>query len=286
MIEQQEEWPSPSGSSRGTDKKVLFEEQSDVSADELTSKLRPAASKSSIAMVKAAIAGGQADPPILSIENRGQSVSEPIVPRLSLAHAIAKRVFDVAGAVAIAVFMFPVFVGIAIAIRLSGSPVFFAHERVGRGRKPFNCYKFRSMVPDAESALQQLLRSSPAVLREWRENHKLKDDPRITPFGHFLRRSSLDELPQLWNVIKGEMSLVGPRPIVADELERFGNKASIYCAVKPGMTGLWQVMGRSTVTYSRRVSMDVFYVQKQSIALDIWILFRTVFVVIRRVGAH
>ena len=158
--------------------------------------------------------------------------------------------------------------------------------RVGKGREMFPCHKFRSMIPNAEEVLQDLLRSSPETLREWRENHKLKNDPRITPFGKFLRESSLDELPQLWNVIKGEMSLVGPRPIVADELERYGSKAQTYYSVKPGMTGLWQIMGRSSVTYSRRVSMDALYVRKQSIAVDVWILIRTALVVLRRIGAH
>ena len=142
------------------------------------------------------------------------------------------------------------------------------------------------MIPDAEQALQELLRSSPEILQEWRESHKLRDDPRITKFGTFLRRSSMDELPQLWNVLKGDMSLVGPRPIVEDELERYGNKASIYMSVKPGMTGLWQILGRSNVTYSRRVSLDTWYVRKQCILLDVWILMRTAVVVFRRVGAH
>lgn len=142
------------------------------------------------------------------------------------------------------------------------------------------------MVPDAEKILQELLASRPEILREWRENHKLRDDPRVTKIGQFLRKSSLDELPQLWNVIKGDMSLVGPRPIVEDEIERYGNKAKCYFSVKPGMTGLWQVMGRSNVTYSRRVSLDILYVRKQSIFLDAWVLIRTVAVVFRRIGAH
>ena len=150
----------------------------------------------------------------------------------------------------------------------------------------FPCYKFRSMIPNAEQVLQEMLRSNPGILREWRESHKLRDDPRITKFGAFLRRSSMDELPQLWNVLKGDMSLVGPRPIVEDELERYGNKAMFYMSVKPGMTGLWQILGRSNVTYSRRVSLDTRYVRKQSFLLDTWILMRTVIVVIRRVGAH
>jgi len=205
---------------------------------------------------------------------------------LQAGHAITKRLFDIVGALSIGLLVAPVFLAIAIKIRLSGSPVIFTHMRVGKGRELFPCYKFRSMVPDAELVLQDLLRSSPETLREWRENHKLKNDPRVTKFGRFLRESSLDELPQLWNVIKGDMSLVGPRPIVDDELERYGSKAQTYYSVKPGMTGLWQIMGRSSVTYSRRVSMDTLYVRKQSILLDSWILLCTVAVVVRRIGAH
>ena len=142
------------------------------------------------------------------------------------------------------------------------------------------------MRPDAEQVLQGLIRSDPEVLREWRENHKLRDDPRVTKFGEFLRKSSADELPQLWNVLKGDMSLVGPRPVVEDELERYGNKAGAYLSVRPGMTGLWQIMGRSNVKYSRRVSLDTWYVRKQNVFFDAYILIRTAVVVLKRVGAR
>ena len=197
-----------------------------------------------------------------------------------------RRLFDVLGAFAIFIATLPFTVVISIVIRLSGKPIIFSHERVGRDRKMFRCYKFRSMIPNAEEVLKDMLRSNPELMREWEENHKLREDPRVTRFGDFLRRSSLDELPQLWNVIKGDMSLVGPRPIVKDELKRYGNKASFYASVRPGMTGLWQIMGRSNVTYSRRVDLDMRYVRKKSIKLDIWILFKTLAVVVRRVGAH
>lgn len=197
-----------------------------------------------------------------------------------------KRLFDIVGAIALTVVGLPLIAIVAICIRVSGSPVIFSHTRIGLDRKPFRCYKFRSMVPNAEERLQKLLETCPATLQEWRTNHKLRNDPRVTPFGRFLRRSSLDELPQLWNVIKGDMSLVGPRPIVADELERYGNKAHMYASTKPGMTGLWQVLGRSNVTYSRRVSMDSLYVRRQSLGFDLWILVKTVAVVLRRAGAH
>ena len=162
----------------------------------------------------------------------------------------------------------------------------FGHERIGKGRKTFSCFKFRTMIPDAESVLEDLLIANPKARLEWEENHKLRNDPRITRFGEFLRKSSLDELPQLWNVIKGDMSLVGPRPVVADELAKYGQKAQVYCSVKPGITGLWQISGRSNVTYSRRVSLDALYVRNQRLVLDLWILFCTVKVVAKRVGAH
>ncbi|MCG8370178.1 MAG: sugar transferase [Proteobacteria bacterium] len=196
-----------------------------------------------------------------------------------------ERVFDVVGAITIGVLSLPVSLIIAVAIRVSGSPVFFHHKRIGRDGKPFDCYKFRSMIPDAERVLRDLLASDPAAMREWERTYKLQDDPRITRLGHFLRKSSLDELPQLWNVLRGEMSLVGPRPIVQEELIRYGRYASLYTAVRPGMTGLWQVTGRSDCTYSRRVSLDKLYVLKKSIRVDLMIMLRTIKVVINRVGA-
>ncbi len=208
------------------------------------------------------------------------------LPVSTAASAFAKRTFDILGSISIALACLPVIIIIAIVIRLNGQPVVFSHQRIGKGKKMFDCYKFRTMVPDAEQVLQKLIRSDSAVLREWRENHKLRDDPRVTGFGEFLRKSSVDELPQLWNVLKGDMSLVGPRPIVEDELERFGNKAKVYLSVRPGMTGLWQIMGRSNVTYSRRVSLDSWYVRKQSILFDAWILMRTAVAVFKRIGAH
>ncbi len=206
--------------------------------------------------------------------------------RNDIGKRVTKRAFDVFGAVLLSILAAPAILMIAIIIRSSGSPVIFGHERIGKGRKLFSCYKFRSMIIDAESDLQELLAADPKFRVEWEENHKLRKDPRITRFGHFLRRSSLDELPQLWNVIKGEMSLVGPRPVVEDELERYGRKAQVYCSVKPGITGLWQISGRSNITYSRRVSLDTLYVRKQRLALDLWIMFCTVKVVAKRVGAH
>lgn len=197
-----------------------------------------------------------------------------------------KRVFDIAVAILIGIVAMPLIALVSLTIVLSGRPVIFRHWRVGRDKKRFACYKFRTMVPDAGARLTDLLAADPEARREWETNHKLRNDPRVTPFGAFLRQSSIDELPQLWNVIKGDMSLVGPRPIVEDELARYGNRAAYYQAVRPGITGLWQVSGRNDVTYSRRVAFDSLYVRRRSIKLDMWILWRTLGVVFAKVGAY
>ena len=141
------------------------------------------------------------------------------------------------------------------------------------------------MVPNAEQALREILHQRPDLQREWMCNQKLRNDPRVTAIGRFLRRTSLDELPQLWNVLKGEMSLVGPRPVVREEWQRYGRRLDTYLAAKPGVTGLWQVMGRSDCCYRRRVALDTYYVRKRSLILDIFILLQTVRVVVRGRGA-
>jgi lipopolysaccharide/colanic/teichoic acid biosynthesis glycosyltransferase len=223
---------------------------------------------------------------LVSADWKAGHIAKTELAERSRASAFVKRSLDILGALSIALVGLPVIVAVAIIIRFSGQPVVFSHQRVGKGRELFRCYKFRSMIPDAERVLQELLQSDPKVLREWSESHKIVNDPRVTKFGRFLRNSSLDELPQLWNVLRGDMSLVGPRPIIEDEIERYGGNAKFYLSVKPGITGLWQVMGRSNVTYSRRVSMDVLYVRKQSFRLDAWVLIRTISVVLKRVGAH
>jgi len=166
---------------------------------------------------------------------------------------------------------------VALAIRLtSRGPVMFAHHRVGRGGRSFHCLKFRSMVIDADVRLAKLLERDPVARAEWARDHKLQRDPRITRVGRFLRRSSLDELPQLFNVLGGSMSLVGPRPIVRGEIARYGSHFADYCKVRPGITGLWQVNGRSNTTYRQRVAMDVIYVRRRSIVLNGLIIAKTV----------
>ncbi len=185
------------------------------------------------------------------------------------------------------VFLLPLMVLVALAIFLQdGGPVLFSHRRVGRGGRPFYCLKFRSMAVGAEARLASLLASSPTARAEWARDHKLRIDPRITPLGAFLRRSSLDELPQLLNVLRGEMSVVGPRPIVDAEISRYGRRFRHYCSVKPGITGLWQVSGRNDVSYRARVAMDCLYVKAQSPVLYVWIVVATIPAVIMRKGSY
>jgi exopolysaccharide production protein ExoY len=179
----------------------------------------------------------------------------------------------------------PLMLALAWLIRRDGGPATFAHYRVGRGGRVFMCLKFRTMREDAERALRDMLERNPALRAEWQRAQKLADDPRVTPFGKWLRRSSLDELPQLLNVLRGEMALVGPRPVTVPELRRYGRARWHYLSVVPGMTGLWQVSGRNGTDYERRVELDQLYVKTRSAWLDCKILARTVQVVLTRDGA-
>ena len=175
----------------------------------------------------------------------------------------------------------------ALAIYIyDGGPVLFAHRRIGREGQPFRCLKFRSMAVDAEARLERLLANDAAARREWEADHKLRSDPRVTPLGRFLRKTSLDELPQLINVVRGEMNLVGPRPVVQAEAQKYGRRFAHYCAVRPGITGLWQVSGRNDVSYGRRVALDVLYTRRKSFRLDLAILLRTVPAVLMRNGSY
>jgi Undecaprenyl-phosphate galactose phosphotransferase WbaP len=197
---------------------------------------------------------------------------------------IFKRIVDLVGAIVLTLTLLPFILAVVLAIRLEGGSVIYKHRRIGRHGKAFDCLKFRTMVPNAEQVLKDLLRQHPELLEEWLHSHKLRDDPRITVVGRFLRRTSLDELPQLWNVIRGDMSLVGPRPIVPEELLRYGRNAATYLAIKPGLTGLWQVSGRNDVSYRRRVAMDVYYARNRNVLLDLYILALTTGVVFSRDG--
>lgn len=197
-----------------------------------------------------------------------------------------KRVFDVLAALTLLVLLSPLFVYVIYIVSRDGGSAFFGHERVGQYGRNFKCYKFRSMVVNAQEVLQDLLAVDSVIRDEWEKDFKLKNDPRINSIGHFLRRTSLDELPQLWNVLKGDMSLVGPRPVVQDELARYGDDIGYYLMAKPGMTGLWQVSGRNDVDYDTRVYFDVWYVKNWSLWTDIALLFKTISVVIRGRGAY
>jgi lipopolysaccharide/colanic/teichoic acid biosynthesis glycosyltransferase len=196
-----------------------------------------------------------------------------------------KRAGDFIGTLLLAVVFSPIFLLAFIGAAINSQNVLFRHQRVGRDGRMFYCLKFQTMVPDAEAVLQRLLAADPDLRAEWERDHKLKDDPRVTPLGRFLRATSLDEIPQLWNVLKGEMSLVGPRPVTRAELLRYGRNTVFYEMVRPGITGLWQVSGRNFVEYRRRVAMDVLYVKRQSLVLDTWILLKTVVVVVTGHGA-
>ena len=167
-----------------------------------------------------------------------------------------------------------------------GRPIFFGHTRIGRLGEKFQCWKFRSMVINSDQVLADYLSAHPEALAEWKLDHKLRRDPRITRIGRFLRASSLDELPQLWNVIVGEMNLVGPRPIVFGEIERYKEDFSYYCKCRPGITGLWQISGRNDVPYDQRVALDVRYAKVRSPWLDLKIMLATLPAVIRRKGCY
>jgi exopolysaccharide production protein ExoY len=185
------------------------------------------------------------------------------------------------------VLLAPVMAYIAYRIwRVDGTPVTFAHGRIGHRGSVFRCLKFRSMVRNSGEVLEQLLRDDPQARAEWERDHKLRNDPRITPIGHFLRKTSLDELPQLFNVLRGEMNFVGPRPVTLEEVRRYGVRKRHYLSVKPGLTGLWQVSGRNNTTYAQRVEFDTDYVEKRNPLMDLWIVSRTVKVLLTRDGAH
>jgi exopolysaccharide production protein ExoY len=189
----------------------------------------------------------------------------------------SKRVIDIILAISGIILLAPLLIiCFVVTIATSPGPALFRHRRVGFNGKYFDCLKFRTMVTDAPERLRQLLESDPVAAAEWAANRKLRHDPRVTAIGDILRRSSLDELPQLFNVLKGDMSIVGPRPVTAEELVRYSDAIDAYLACRPGITGLWQVSGRSTTTYSKRVACDAFYAREWSMALDAKIVIVTI----------
>jgi lipopolysaccharide/colanic/teichoic acid biosynthesis glycosyltransferase len=199
----------------------------------------------------------------------------------------ANKSMNVSIAVVALLFFLPLMIVVALAIWVQDrGPILFAHKRIGRGGRKFPCLKFRSMAVDAQARLQDLLARDPEARAEWEADHKLRNDPRVTKLGVFLRKTSLDELPQLINVIRGDMDLVGPRPIVDDEVAKYGQRFKHYCSVNPGITGLWQVSGRNDTSYRSRVAMDCVYAKSKSVGLDLKVLVATVPAVLLRKGSY
>jgi len=200
---------------------------------------------------------------------------------------IIKRALDLGLVVLLGTVVLPLIAFIALAIKItSPGPVFYGQTRRGRGGGPFVAWKFRSMYADVAGVLEQWLASDPSLREEWLQYQKLRRDPRITPLGRFLRRTSLDELPQLWNIVRGQMSFVGPRPIVTEEVSRYGDGFALYAKVTPGLSGMWQVSGRNNLSYEQRVKLDLYYVRNWSVWLDLHILIRTIRVVVLGDGAY
>jgi len=200
---------------------------------------------------------------------------------------IVKRTMDLVIASIVFLLLLPLFCGLAIAIKLtSRGAVFYGHERIGKDNSRFLAWKFRTMISGADQLIEEYLRKHPEMREEWERDHKLRDDPRVTTLGKFMRKWSIDELPQVWNVLCGEMSVVGPRPIVEDEIVKYGPHFETFCSVLPGITGLWQVCGRNDTTYDERVQLDIYYIHHWSPWMDIYLLFRTVGTVLFSKGAY
>lgn len=201
-------------------------------------------------------------------------------------YKVLKRALDLVGVLLIMPFLVPVLLAVACSVRLtSPGPIFYSHRRIRQNGAFFSMWKFRTMCVNSAEVLDQYLAAHPEARAEWTKSHKLRDDPRITPVGALLRKYSLDELPQFWNVVTGQMSLVGPRPIVAAEVERYRETFTQYCRVKPGLTGLWQVSGRSELSYDQRVALDRQYVNTWALRRDVRILLKTVPSVVNQDGA-
>lgn len=206
---------------------------------------------------------------------------------LSRAALKVKRLLDILGALVFFTVFLPLYLAVALGVRLSSKgPIFYTQDRIGRYGRVFSFYKFRSMVENSEQAFSSFLDSDQSARSQWEMYQKLDRDPRITRFGQFIRRTSLDELPQFWNVLMGDMSMVGPRPCMPSQRGLYGTHWKAYCAVRPGLTGLWQVSGRNRLTYEQRVQLDAEYVKNWSLYLDIRILLRTVAVVLTGNGSR
>ena len=187
-----------------------------------------------------------------------------------------KTIFDISFALILLILSLPFFAIISLLVKFSSrGPIFFSQKRIGKYKKPFKCIKFRTMHAEADDMLEHLIKNNEKLRKEFDETHKLKNDPRITPIGKFLRKTSLDEIPQFINVLKMEMSIVGPRPIVEEEIKKYGNSICEVFSIKPGITGLWQVSGRNNLSYKRRVFLDCLYVKNIGLLIDLRIIIRT-----------
>jgi Undecaprenyl-phosphate galactose phosphotransferase WbaP len=212
----------------------------------------------------------------LAARNRQRGLS-----RHRLDGDFAKRLFDVIFSLSVLILFLPIYLILVLLIALSSpGPIFYVQERVGKDYKAFGCIKFRTMVENADEILDDIMATSPQLRNEFEDNFKLKQDPRITAIGKFLRLTSLDEFPQFWNVLKGDMSVVGPRPLVPEELPKYGHHMDKVLTIRPGLTGLWQVSGRNDIPYERRVQIDVYYVNCRSFWLDLWVIVKTLGVII------
>ncbi|MEM8719717.1 MAG: sugar transferase [Cyanobacteria bacterium P01_G01_bin.39] len=202
---------------------------------------------------------------------------------------LVKRIFDIVFALFVLTIFSPLYLVLMVLVSLnSRGPIFYVQQRIGKNHRPFNCIKFRTMVDNADQALETMMQDSDQLRQEFEESFKLKEDPRITNLGRFLRLTSLDEFPQFWNVLKGEMSVVGPRPLVPEELPKYGRKINTVLKIKPGITGLWQVSGRNDIPYPKRVQIDVYYAISHNWLLDLWIVYKTIGVILfpRNNGAY
>jgi exopolysaccharide production protein ExoY len=207
---------------------------------------------------------------------------------ITIRHNLTKRLFDICFSIGFLLLTLPLFILLSSFIFLtSPGPIFYGHKRIGRGGKVFKCLKFRTMYIDADIRLKNILESNPDMKKEWDKSRKLKSDPRILKFGGFLRKSSLDELPQFINVLKGDLSVVGPRPVMDDEMKQyFGSKAAKILQIRPGITGIWQTSGRSNTNYETRIALDEQYVDKQNILLDIKLILKTIPCILFSKGAY
>lgn len=233
------------------------------------------------------------DADVIERTNRPVPISWPVAgaaplraaePAKGLYPSVFKRVFDIVLVLLLLPFIGLVIALLALATRRDGGPAFYGHVRIGRGGRPFSCWKIRTMVTDSGARLAAHLAADPAAAAEWARDFKLRHDPRITPLGNFLRKTSLDELPQIWNVLKGEMSFVGPRPVTREELARYKTAAKAYLAVRPGITGIWQVSGRNDIPYQTRITLDENYAKNINLKQDIKIIIKTANAVMTKTG--